>query len=104
MRPPRPLPALALAIVVWPLTGCLIGTHPAMALVRVHAEKDLECASKFLEVEPEIGGRYVAKGCGRTATYDTVCDGLQCQVTRAGEEAPAWRGRPDPGSFDDRSR
>ena len=68
-----------------------------MPLVRVRAEKDLACAAKQIKVEPQIGGRYVASGCGRTVTYDSVCEQLQCSVSREGEEAPAWRDRPEPG-------
>jgi len=84
--------------------GCAAFNDPAMALVRIKAEKDLKCKPDFIEIESEWGGRYQAKGCGRMAEYDSICDGLQCQVTRAGEEAPAWRDRADPGSVNDRTQ
>ena len=72
--------------------------------VRIRAEKDLVCKKDRIEVSQGLGGRYTATGCGRTVDYDSVCDGLQCQVSKAGEEAPAWRDRPDPGSVADPHR
>jgi hypothetical protein len=85
-------------------TGCTTLRDPAMPTVRIKAEKDLKCDGDFIEIESLWGGRYRAKGCGRVVEYDTVCDGLQCDVSRSGEEAPAWRGRADPGSINDRAR
>lgn len=68
-----------------------------MALVKIRGESDLECPQSDLLVHSTWGGRYIVSGCGRTVTYDSICEGLRCEVTRAGEEAPGWRGRPDPG-------
>ncbi len=82
--------------------GCAAFNDPAIALVRVKAEKDLKCKPEFIEIESGWGGRYHAEGCGRNADYDSVCDGIQCEVTRAGEQAPAWRDRPTPGGVEDR--
>ena len=86
------------------LCGCVMNRDAAMPQVRIRAEKDLTCKKDKIEVETQLGGRYKATGCGRTVTYDSVCEGLQCQVSQAGEEAPAWRDRPDPGSPDDPTR
>jgi hypothetical protein len=49
----------------------------------------------------EMGGRYRATGCGRTAVYHSVCEHLSCRVGLEGEAAPAWRDRPDPGSIEE---
>ena len=90
------------ALLVGSGPGCAAFNDPAIALVRVKAEKDLKCKPEFIEVHSNWGGRYRAEGCGRTAEYDSVCDGIQCEVTQAGEEAPAWRDRPTPGGVEDR--
>lgn len=78
--------------------SCTTNKDAAVPMVRIRAEKDLRCASDQIQVQSLIGGRYRASGCGRTQTYDSACDGLQCQVTNEDEEAPAWRDRPDPDS------
>jgi hypothetical protein len=78
--------------------ACTTTKDAAVPLVRVYAEKDLQCASDQIQVHGMIGGRYRATGCGRTAVYDTACEGLQCRVSNEDEEAPAWRDRPDPDS------
>ncbi len=82
--------------------GCTTARDAAVPLVRVRAEKDLPCAGDKIVIEEKLGGRYAASGCGRTVTYASACDGLSCDVSREGEEAPAWRDRPDPGSPYDR--
>ena len=83
--------------------ACSTARDPAMPMVRVRAEKDLTCSSDKIEIASQLGGRYEARGCGRTATYASACEDLRCSVTKEGEEAPAWRDRPDPGSpFDPR--
>jgi hypothetical protein len=87
---------LCAALMVWP--ACTTARDAAVPLVRVRAEKDLRCTAKQIDIEPQLGGRYVASGCGRTVTYDSVCEQLRCSVAREGEEAPAWRDRPEPGS------
>ena len=92
----------ALVLVLTSGASCAAFNDPAIALVRVKAEKDLKCKPDFIEIESGWGGRYRAEGCGRTAEYDSVCDGIQCEVTSAGDEAPGWRDRPTPGSVEDR--
>jgi hypothetical protein len=94
---------LGLALGLAP-AACTTVKNAAMPMVRVEAEKDLQCDGAFVEVEPLLGGRYRAEGCGRVSMYNTVCEGLLCEVAREGEEPPAWRGRPDPGSADERTR
>lgn len=85
------------------VAACSTTRDAAMPLVRVRAEKDLACASDKIAIDSQLGGRYLAKGCGRTITYASACEDLRCTVSREGEEAPAWRDRPDPGSpFDPR--
>jgi hypothetical protein len=80
--------------------GCAAMKDAAVPLVRVHANKDLRCPDDKISVEPLIGGRYVASGCGRRAEYHSACDGLQCSVGREGEDPNAWRDRPEPGSLE----
>ncbi len=74
--------------------------NAAQPYVITRAQKDLACPSKKIAVTRELGGRYVANGCGRTANYQTVCQQLQCEVSREGEQPGAWRDRPDPGSIE----
>jgi hypothetical protein len=88
-----------LAIAVFAV-ACVQLQDPAMPLVRARAEKDLRCPSDNLEIESQLGGKYRVDGCGRTATYDTACDNLQCTVSAEDGEAPAWRDRPVPGSLE----
>jgi hypothetical protein len=78
--------------------GCSAGKDAAAPLVRVRANKDLGCPDDKIQIESQLGGRYIASGCGKRAEYHSVCDGLQCSVGREGEDAPGWRDRPDPGS------
>ncbi len=82
------------------LAACASNRGAAIVLVRIHAEKDLQCASDRIEVRGMLGGRYRATGCGRSAVYNSACEGLQCQVANEDEAAPAWRDRPDPGSLE----
>ena len=88
------------------LSGCAVSQYSgntmnaAKPYVLNRATKDLACPSKQITLERELGGRYVARGCGRTAEYQSVCEQLQCEVSREGGEPPAWRDRPDPGSID----
>jgi hypothetical protein len=90
--------ALAVALIV---CGCSTAKDPAAPTVRVRAEQDLACSGDKITIDKQIGGRYSVKGCGREAVYDSACEGIDCQVTKAGDEAPAWRDRPDPGSIHD---
>jgi len=101
MRPAAVLPSL-LATVAMSLCGCSTARDAAVPEIRVRAEKDLACSSDKIEVRAQLGGRYKATGCGRNVTYDTVCAGIDCAVSKSGDEAPAWRGRPEPGSIEDR--
>jgi hypothetical protein len=81
--------------------GCTNQRDAAAPMVKVRAEKDLACAGEKIDVSRQLGGRYRATGCGRNVTYDSVCQGIDCHVTKSGDEAPAWRGRPDPGAVGD---
>ena len=89
---------LRLGLLSIALVGCAVMRDDARAQVLVRAEKDLICPQDRIDLEKQWGGKYVARGCGRKTTYDTICEGVQCDVSKEGEEAPAWRGRPDPGS------
>jgi hypothetical protein len=94
---------IACTAVVLAAAGCSTTRDAAVPMVRVRAEKDLACAGDKIEITSKLGGRYEARGCGRTATYASACEDLRCSVSKEGEEAPAWRDRPDPGSpFDPR--
>ena len=88
-------PSVALILVVGQV-GCTTTRDAAVPLVRAHATKDLECPDAKIEVEALIGGLYLAEGCGKRMTYHSVCEHLSCEVGQAGEDAPAWRGRPEP--------
>ena len=79
------------------LAACNSAKHPALPLVRMHAEKDLACPPDKLEIRPRSGGRYLVKGCGREASYASACEHLECAVGRQGKTPTPWRG-PDPGS------
>lgn len=80
------------------VVGCTTTRDAAVPLVRVHATKDLVCPDEKIEIERQLGGRYVATGCGRRATYHSACEHLSCTVGQAGEEPPVWRDRPEPGT------
>jgi len=88
----------ALALVAGLLVACTAGRDAAVPVVRVRAQKDLSCPPKKIAVKPLWGGRYEAIGCGRRATYHSACDRLRCTAGQEGEEPPAWRDRPEPGS------
>lgn len=91
---------LTLGLAVLATPGCTTNKDAAVPLVRVHAEKDLKCPSDQITVRSKIGGKYFATGCGRSAVYDSACEGLRCSVSNEDEEAPGWRDRPDPGSLE----
>ncbi|MBM4358844.1 MAG: hypothetical protein FJ096_12135 [Deltaproteobacteria bacterium] len=95
----------SLAVLVSGLSACA-GTEfsgnlmsAAKPYVLGRAEKDLACPSKQIEVFREVGGRYVASGCGRSVRYQTTCEQLQCDVAREGERPAAWRDRPENPEF-----
>ncbi len=91
---------VAVALLV---TACSTANQPAKALVITHASKDLACPSRQLKVQSLWGDRYRVTGCGRTTTYQSACNLLDCAVSEQGEQPAPWRGRPDPGpSFGDR--
>jgi len=69
-------------------------------MVLVQAEKDLRCPQKKIRLQRKLGGRYLALGCGRSATYHSACEGLQCSVGQEDQSPQAWHGRPDPGSLE----
>ena len=102
MRVPRLAAAVtAVAAAVAGSGACAMNREAALPTVRVRAEKDLACPGDKIHIEQQLGGRYKATGCGHTQTYNSICAGIDCQVSKEGSEAPAWRDRPDPGSFDD---
>ena len=80
------------------LSACILGRDAAAPVVRARANTDLACPDDKIAVESELGGRYTARGCGKSAVYNTACEGLSCEAWREGDKAPAWRDRPDPGS------
>ncbi len=68
----------------------------AQPYVRARAERDLACPPQSVSIERTLGNRYVARGCGRSASYDSACEDLQCAIAEVGVEPPAWRDRPEP--------
>ncbi|MCU0693756.1 MAG: hypothetical protein MUF54_20400 [Polyangiaceae bacterium] len=81
--------------------GCVgAGATP---MVRVRASEDLVCAESTIRVQRELDGTYTALGCGKRASYQAVCEGTRCAVSREGEalRSPPPRG-PDPGPWLDR--
>ncbi len=94
---PFPIASLVVLTLVVGATSCARTRDAAVPLVRVHAAKDLTCPGDKIEIERLMGGRYLAQGCGKRMTYHSVCEHLSCEVGQAGEDAPAWRGRPEPG-------
>ncbi|MBI4952198.1 MAG: hypothetical protein HY908_09200 [Myxococcales bacterium] len=98
-RPSAALAALAAALLGALGVGCGAGfalQGNAAELVRIRAPKDLSCPDKDVTVTPEWGGKYTAIGCGRTASYHSMCQGLHCKVGLEGEEPQPWRDRPTP--------
>lgn len=71
----------------------------AKPYVLERAVKDLACPSKRIGVRRDVGGTYVATGCGRSARYQSVCEQLQCDVAKEGERPAAWRDRPVDSEF-----
>jgi hypothetical protein len=80
--------------------GCTNIKEPALPQVLGRAPKDLDCPGKKIHIDKQLGGRYRATGCGRTTTYQTACEGLQCSVGEVEESKQVWRDRPDPGSIE----
>lgn len=74
--------------------GC--AATQAESQVRARAVSDLGCPASDIRISEQLGGRYVALGCGRKVFYRTACDGLSCVIQS--EDAPAipWKDRPDP--------
>jgi hypothetical protein len=77
-------------------SGCAATSRAAEPMVRVQAERDLDCPNDDIRVEEELGGRYKAVGCGRKAYYRSACEGLTCEVRPAEDPAIPWRDRPEP--------
>jgi hypothetical protein len=90
------------ALILLAVVGCTTARDAAAPVVRVRAQKDLDCPPDRIDVESSAGGIWRATGCGHTATYQSTCEGLQCAVSLSGEEPPAWRDRPEPGSIEGR--
>jgi hypothetical protein len=89
--------ALVLAgLLSLPLSACFNARGAAAPLVRVHAESDLDCPGEQIQVVEELGGRYMAVGCGRKVYYRTACDGLNCIVEADANRSIPWKDRPDP--------
>ena len=75
--------------------GCsAFATDAAVPMVRARFTEEYKCPDKKLEVEPLVGQRYRVTGCGKRATYNTACRGLQCAVSEDGKEAQGFRDRP----------
>lgn len=70
------------------------GTGAAKAQVLIKAEKDLDCPPKEVQAEEELGGRWLARGCGRIVRYNASCDHLNCAVSDGEGAAVPWRDRP----------
>ena len=84
------LPALAL----WSCSGA-----DATPMVRARAADDLVCAESTLRVRREFDGTYTAIGCGKRASYNALCEGTQCAVSREGQglrSPPPNAPAPDP--------
>lgn len=79
------------------LLGC-VNQSDASPMVRTQAQSDFACPSKQILVKKLIGGRYRASGCGKSALYYGVCEGLRCGVSVESESPQPWRDRPDPFS------
>jgi hypothetical protein len=94
----RTAPPFLVAVLL--LGGCLWGKDTAAPVVRTRAAKDLSCPDAKIRVESELGGRYTARGCGRSVVYNTACQDLRCEAWLEGENAPGWRDRPDPGTVE----
>jgi hypothetical protein len=90
--------ALLLLLVFAGCADTINGRGAAAPLVRVHAAKDLDCPDEDIRVSEEYGGTYKAVGCGRKAYYQTLCEGLRCEVKGEGEGPVGWRDRPDPSA------
>lgn len=92
----RPLRA-ALLVATLLASACTPASNKAaIPQVRVLAETDLDCGPDDIRIEQELGGRFLAIGCGRKARYDARCEGVKCVVTEADGPALGWRDRPDP--------
>lgn len=83
------------------LAACTVNSRGAAEpMVRLRAEKDLECPQSEIALETlEIGNRYKATGCARTKIYRTACRGLECTVSGDDEAPIPWADRPAPDEF-----
>jgi hypothetical protein len=92
---------LALLLAFFAFAGCVDnvnGRGAARPLVLMHAQKDLDCPMDDIRVSEEYGGYYKAVGCGRKASYQTLCEHLSCEVKGEGDGAVGWKDRPDPNA------
>jgi hypothetical protein len=80
--------------------GCTM-SKKAVPMVKVQAAKDLNCPQKNIKVTRELGGRYRATGCKRSAVYHSACEHLECSVGKEDETPMPWRDRPEPGSVEE---
>jgi len=72
------------------------GRGAAAPQVRGRGERDLDCPAADIRLQEELGGRYLAIGCGRKAYYRTACENLRCDVRAENEGAIPWKDRPEP--------
>jgi hypothetical protein len=100
----RPRRALAEASLVAALaaapgcgTGYATGATNAKPMVYSEAERDLDCPQKDIRVTEALGGVFEAVGCGRTARYRAICEGVKCSVSSEADPLPGWKDRPAPG-------
>lgn len=77
--------------------GYATGASNAKPIVYSYAEKDLDCPQKEIRVSEGLGGLFEAVGCGRTARYRAICEGVKCSVSSDSDPLPGWKDRPAPG-------
>lgn len=75
-------------------TGYPIGAEHAKPIVRIDAEKDLDCPPDEITLSEEWGGVWKAVGCGRVQRYNANCSGIRCDVHRADEGPVPIQDRP----------
>lgn len=78
-------------------TGYATGASNAKPIVYSYAERDLDCPQKEIRVTEGLGGLFEAVGCGRTARYRAICEGVKCSVSSDADPLPGWKDRPAPG-------
>jgi len=74
--------SLRVVLVALPIVAVACAGADATAMVRARAANDLVCAEPTIRVEHQIDGNYAAIGCGKRATYRSLCEGTRCSVIR----------------------